>query len=231
MPDDPGPVLGGLEGEAGAPAPTGAANRLHAVERHLRTAIVRGALRPNERLIEAELAERLGVSRTPIREALQRLAADGLVLSRRRGWVVRAHTLDEIREIYEARAALEGYAARLAAARASDDALAAVVAAQQAAQQSLTGSREALVEANDQFHAAVIAAAGNRQLADLLDRNHGYAFNYRLAATYTDAEAAEGEAQHADLAAALLARDPDRAGAIMRDHIERALAMIARGAP
>src|SRR3954471_15798899 len=91
------------------------ANRTDSVYEQLRSEIVRGQLRPNERLIEAELAERLQVSRTPIREGLQRLAADGLVASRLRGWIVYEHTLDQIRDIYETRAALEGFAARLAA--------------------------------------------------------------------------------------------------------------------
>lgn len=206
----------------------GGVSLLHAVEQRLRTAITRGEFRPNERLIETELADQLAVSRTPIREALQRLAADGLVVSRRRGWVVYGHTLDEIREIYEARIALEGYAARLAATRASAEQLAGIIVAQEAALGSLAGSREALVEANDHFHRAVTLAAGNHHLAGLLERNRLYHFNYRLAAAYTDAEAAAGEAQHARLTQALRARDPQQAEAIMRTHIEQALEMIAR---
>src|SRR5436190_22723903 len=90
-----------------------------AIYEQLRSEIVRGQLRPNERLVEAEIAERLQVSRTPVRESLQRLAADGLVVSRRRGWVVYEHTIDQIRDIYETRIALEGYATRLAAERAT----------------------------------------------------------------------------------------------------------------
>ena len=212
----------------GSVVSAGGASRLQTVEQRLRAAIVRGRFGSNERLVETELAEWLSVSRTPVREALQRLAADGLVVSRRRGWVVYAHSPDEVREIYEARVALEGYAARLAAERASAEQLADVVAAQQAALRSLAGSREGLVEANDRFHAAVTLAASNRRLADLLERNRLYHFNYRLAATYTDAEAAEGEEQHARLAQAILARDAQRAEALMRAHIEQALAMIAR---
>jgi DNA-binding GntR family transcriptional regulator len=210
------------------PVGTSGAGLSQTVERRLRMAIVRGRFGPNERLVETELAEWLAVSRTPVREALQRLAADGLVVSRRRGWVVYAHRPAEVREIYEARVALEGYAARLAAERASAEQLTRVEAAQQEALHSLAGSREELVEANDRFHAAVTLAAGNRRLADLLERNRLYHFNYRLAATYTDAEAAEGEEQHAQLTQALLARDAPRAEAIMRAHIERALAMIVR---
>src|SRR2546430_2516572 len=96
------------------------ASRSDGVYVQLRRAIVQGQLRPKQRLVEAELAETLEVSRTPIREALQRLALDGLVSRHRRGWVVREHEADEIKDIYACRAALEGYAARLAAVAASD---------------------------------------------------------------------------------------------------------------
>ena len=81
----------------------------------LRSEIARGELRPNERLIEADLALRLSVSRTPVRESIQRLAVDGLVVNRRRAWFVREHSPAEITALYEVREALEGYAARLAA--------------------------------------------------------------------------------------------------------------------
>src|SRR5207344_499138 len=79
------------EPEAG---PDRASSLTGVVYERLRSEIVRGELRPNERLIEAEIADRLKVSRTPVRESLQRLAADGLVVSRRRGWVVYEHSMD-----------------------------------------------------------------------------------------------------------------------------------------
>ncbi|MBO0788262.1 MAG: GntR family transcriptional regulator, partial [Actinobacteria bacterium] len=92
----------------------------------LRAEIIRGSIRPNERLVAADLAERLSISRTPVREALQLLEAEGLVVALKRGYMVREHTGTEIREIYEVRAALEGMSARLAAVRASGDAIAAI---------------------------------------------------------------------------------------------------------
>src|SRR5215211_4475027 len=94
----------------------------------VRADIVHGALRPNQRLVEIELAERLGVSRTPIRETLQRLTLEGLVHRTRGGWVVHEHSQDEIRAIYEVRAALDGYAAFLAANRATERELEALEA-------------------------------------------------------------------------------------------------------
>src|SRR6266516_463803 len=84
-----------------APAP---ASLSDGVYQRLRSAIVRGDLRPNERLVEADLAGWLEVSRTPVRECLQRLAAERLVANRRRGWIVQEHSTQEIREIYDVRA-------------------------------------------------------------------------------------------------------------------------------
>src|SRR4051812_11951844 len=107
------------------------ANLATEVYEQLRRAIVEGSIRPNERLIEADLAERLEVSRTPIRESMMRLAGDGLIVAHRRGWIVREHSQDEIREVYEIRAALEGFAAGLAAQRASDEELAGIQAIHQ----------------------------------------------------------------------------------------------------
>src|SRR3954462_6517675 len=140
-----------------------AANLTETVYEHLRSEIVRGQLRPNERLVEAELAERLQVSRTPVREGLQRLAADGLVISRRRGWVVYEHTIDQIRDIYETRMALEGYATRLAAERATPQQVLALDAIPRASAGTLPAPREHLVGVNARFHDAIVDASGNRQ--------------------------------------------------------------------
>ncbi|MGH8514646.1 MAG: GntR family transcriptional regulator, partial [Gammaproteobacteria bacterium] len=98
-------------------------NRFQELHQQLRDAIIEGRFRPNERLVEADLAELLNVSRTPIRECLQRLVAEGLVTRVRRGWVVHEHTPEEIGEIYDVRAGLEGWAVRLGALRATDEEL------------------------------------------------------------------------------------------------------------
>src|ERR1700722_14716713 len=126
------------------------------VYERLKEAIVTGQARPNERLIDVELAEKLAVSRTPIRESLQRLATEGLVASQRHGWVVREHRGDQIREIYEARAALESYCARLAVARATESQLKAIASLHRENMAGLSTSarRDRLVNVNDHFHDA-----------------------------------------------------------------------------
>jgi len=204
---------------------TVAPTRSDDVYERLREAILTGRARPNERLIEAELADRLQVSRTPIRESLQRLAAEGLVVSRRRGWVVLEHTSVEIREIYEARAALEGYCARLAAQRATDAQL-KEIASLHHPKRNLKSSRQHLVEINDGFHDAILAAAQNERLADMIRRNRTYYFTFRIAQLYSDEEADASIAGHQAIARALLQRDANRAEREMRAHIDLALAVI-----
>ncbi len=201
-------------------------NRSDDVYKQLREDIVTGVCRPNGRLIEVELADRLKVSRTPIREALKRLASEGLVLSRRRGWIVREHTGDEIREIYEARAALEGYCARLAAKRGTEAQLKHIASLHRGAKGTASSSRKRLVEVNESFHDAIITAAQNERLAELIHRNREYYFNFRIAKLYTDDEAQTSLEGHDAIVRALGERDGERAEREMRKHIDLALGLM-----
>lgn len=196
------------------------------VYEELRRAIVEGRIRPNERLIEAELAERMSVSRTPIRESIQRLAADGLLVqSRRRGWVVREHSAQEIQEIYEVRAALEGYAARLAAERATDDMLSNITAIHSDYIRELEHStREHMVRHNDEFHDAIIAAAGNTRLAENIKRSRENYVIHRISGFMNDEDVRSSLAGHQELIDALLARDPDKAELVARTNVLNGLA-------
>jgi DNA-binding GntR family transcriptional regulator len=189
----------------------------------LRSEIVRGEIRPNQRLIAADLAERLKISRTPIREALQLLESDGLVEVARRGYVVREHTPDEIRQIYEVRAALEGMAARLAAERATDEQLRAIIDLHADDATLASSARDHLVEVNAAFHEAIVTAAGNPRLERVLRSNSEHFFNYGIAQLYSDDEASASVAGHAEIVAALIVRDADRAEAAARRHVLDAL--------
>ncbi|HZV52950.1 MAG TPA: GntR family transcriptional regulator [Candidatus Dormibacteraeota bacterium] len=201
------------------------------VYERLRHAIVRGELRPNQRLVEADLAASLHVSRTPIREVLQRLEADGLVVSARRSWVVREHTADEIRQIFECRIALEGQAARLAAMRV-DSARAEAIAAAAEEVGRVIQDRARRVEANDRFHDLVIEAAGNPMLMALIERSRLYHFNRRLAALYTEEELARSQDQHLRLVRALRDHDPEAAERVTHEHLETSLqTALAKLAP
>lgn len=184
--------------------------------RRLRWDIVHGVLRPNEALIEGELSERLGISRTPVRESLQRLADDGLIVMRRRRWYVYEHTTAEIRELYEIRAAQEGFAARLACERATDEQVAEIAAA--AAEVDRSGADDR-VAANDAFHDMINAASGNRRLVELIGKSRLFHFNRRLANAYSADQRAKSSAQHRAIVDAFTARDPAGAETLVREHV------------
>lgn len=197
------------------------------IYRRLRRAIVRGEHRPNARLVEAELAEQLNVSRTPVRDGLLRLAGEGLVLSRRRGWVVREHSPDEITEIYGVRLALEGYAARLAATVGADTALAHIESVHRRGADDVNRkARDRLVDDNNDLHDAVAAASGNHRLKLMIDQTCEYFFNHQIAMLYSDEEAAQSIAGHDAVVRAILARDSEIAESAMRAHVAEALTVI-----
>lgn len=203
------------------------------VYEELRTAIAEGHIRPRERLIETELAERLNVSRTPIRESLQRLAADGLVTSHRRGWIVREHSPQEVTDLYEVRAALEGYAARLTAERATDEQLREIEQRQQRCRQAVEHrSRADLVDTNADFHDAVVDASGNARLAEQIRGNTSVFFSRRVAGFLTDDEVEHSVVGHQPLVDALLSRDGARAEEVARalvlESMRKTLAHLSR---
>jgi DNA-binding GntR family transcriptional regulator len=192
----------------------------------MRGDIVNGVLRPNQRLVEVELAERLSVSRTPVRETLQRLALDGLVRRDRSGWVVHEHSADEIRAIYEVRAALEGYAAFLAAGRATEAELQALEALYPPGDAATALPPDDQVELNQRFHDGVIAAAGNPRLAQLCGAGRAYYFNHRIARRYDAEETQRSIEGHRRILTALARGDGSAAEAHAREHVDYALAIV-----
>jgi DNA-binding GntR family transcriptional regulator len=194
----------------------------------LRHAIVTGEIRPNEPLIEADLAAELGVSRTPVRESLQRLAAAGLIVPRKRGWSVREYRPEEVRQRSEIRAGLEGYAAFLAASRASEEELGGINEIHRLRLALVATDETARVKTNRAFHDAVIAAAHNPALAEAIDGTGQFYFNAPVARRTTAEEMRQGNAEHQLIVDALNARNAEAAEAAMRAHIQRTLSVFLR---
>jgi DNA-binding GntR family transcriptional regulator len=191
--------------------------------------IVTGAYRPNERLVETEIAADLGASRTPVREALVRLIKDGLAVRSRHGLMVREFTLPEVREIYEVRAALEGFAARLAAERVSPEALENLGETLQhhaRAWQDEALDRARVVETNAAFHDAVLAASGNARMRALASGNQSYFFNVEAAAVTSDDGLVVALDEHQLIYDAIRKGDGDEAEAIVRGHVMAGLRVI-----
>ena len=190
----------------------------------LRDEIIQGKMRPNERLIAADLAERLNTSRTPIREALQLLEAEQLVVAAKRGYVVREHTKEEIVEIYEVRAALEGMAARLAAQKTGTSAYKEIEAIGAHRDSLITSNdRKLIVDLNDEFHAAIFAACGNSRLDRINRSNSQHFFNYRISELYTKEETKISIKGHALILKAIKNHDADQAESAAQEHVLEAL--------
>lgn len=196
---------------------------------HMRTAILQGIYRPNQRLPEDDVAAELSASRTPVRAALMRLVDQGLVVRERQGWVVREHTPDEIREIYEVRCALEAMATGLAAVRGSEEQLAGIAAMYQGpTEEFVRQPRAELGRLNREFHHAIVRAAANRRLLDEWLRNRDFGITYNMAAVFTTEEATLCVDGHKQIILALLDRDRDAAERHARTHVEDVQAAAAR---
>jgi DNA-binding GntR family transcriptional regulator len=194
----------------------------------LRRAIVTGEIRPNQPLIELDLAAKLGVSRTPVRESLQRLVIAGLVVPRKRGWAVREFTVEEMQENAEVRTGLEGYAAYLAAERGSEQAIAAIVALHRSRLTLRAGDEQLRLQTNRDFHDAILEAAGNQRLKDAIYNSGQFYFNGMIARLTTGEELAQGNADHALIVKAIVTRDSPGAERSMRAHIQRTFSVYQR---
>lgn len=188
----------------------------------LRLAIVSGELRPNEPLIEDDLAAKLGTSRTPLREGIQRLSADGLLVRRKRGWAVREFTSDEIRENYEVRAGLEGLAARLAAERGTDEERAAVWELHEQRSKLRIVEPAKRMTTNRDFHSAILAAAHNERLRHQIFMAGNFYLTRRVALAANEGQYERAQQEHERIARAILSRKADEADQEMRLHIMNA---------
>jgi DNA-binding GntR family transcriptional regulator len=191
----------------------------------LRAAIAAGEMRPRQKLVERQLAQNLGVSRTPVREAIQRLEAEGYVSSLPAGGVVVVdHLPEDIEALYEIRQALEGGAARLAAARASAGDLGDIARVHDRLVDLVRrGAVDEAVAVNDLFHNAINAASMNPRLQRLILSYKGYFFNKRLARLFTTADWERSIVEHERLLAALRERDGRRAEDEVWRHLQGTL--------
>ena len=177
-----------------------------------------GTYRPGDRLVESELAERFGVSRTPVREALQRLETQSLLARDGRSLIVASLDHNQMSELYVVRRELEGLAAALAARHATDEEV-RILREMVEADNALVDDPPALARANRRFHKQVHLASHNRYLVQQLDlvyRTMALMATTSLAATGRG-EIAQGE--HDAIVSAIEAKDEAAASTALRDHI------------
>ncbi len=177
-----------------------------------------GVYKPGDRLVESDLADRFGVSRTPIREALQRLETQSLLERDGRSLIVASLDHNQISELYVVRRELEGLAARLAARHATDEEI-RVLRDMVSADDALVDDPAALARANRRFHTQIHLASHNRFLVQQLDLVHR---TMALMATTSLAAKGRGEIaqdEHGRIVDAIASRDEDAADAALKEHI------------
>lgn len=182
----------------------------------LRREILAGDFPPGAVLLETVLSERYGVSRTPMREALSRLAQDGLLVRSTRGFQVRLPTPEEILEIYEARIALEATSAALAASRRTELDLARLT--HLVAERRAATDRAQFGPLGKLWHQALRTASHNATITELLERLDNQLLLYPRRRP-TPADTDRSVEQHAEILRAIHDRDAETAQAVMRDHL------------
>lgn len=195
----------------------------------VREMILSGEAAPGARLGEAELAEALGLSRTPVREALQRLGADGLVeVLPHRGARVVLWTESDLEEIFELRTVLEPYAAARAARIGADEPLVAELRDLCAGMEraAAEGRIADLAQLNSRFHALLIEASGNRRLPAMLTSVMHAPLVLGTFHRYDEATMARSMGHHREVVDAIVARDPEWAASVMRAHLRAAAANL-----
>ena len=189
---------------------------------NLRQAIVERQLVPGQRLIERELVELTGVSRTSIREALRELAAEGLVTAiPNKGTVVARVSAEEARQLYEVRSALEGLAGRLFVQNATQAQRNALVKALQRIER-LTAKGAPLINAKDSFYEVLFEGGGNEALRSVTAGLHARVSVLRALSLSVPGRPAQSLREMRDIVDAVLAGDADAAARACSRHVEEA---------
>jgi len=210
---------GVARGSSGSPG----TRPLHVYDR-LKDAIITGTLRPLERITENKVAADFGLSRTPVREALQRLEVEGLIqVVPKRGSFVSRPTVEDILEIYQIRTPLEAACARVAAERIEKDQLALLDRLVRVEQGRGAGrSPDRSLRAAAQFHAVIYGCSRNQRMATLLVDLQNQVHRVRVLWPSTVARLSDTWAEHARIVDALRSRDGAAAERLMIEHLTKA---------
>lgn len=187
----------------------------------LRESILTGQMKPGERLLELKLSQELGVSRSPVREAMRMLEQEGLVLTTESGTIVNPMEFEDIQEIYQCRIASEPYAGFLAASKitaAELDEMETLL--NQALDAYGRGNFQEVAELTTNFHDLIVKASGNRRLGDLIDRIRSLIILARNMELKTFARPKDYLEEHREILSALREGNPSHVEALLRKHIE-----------
>jgi DNA-binding GntR family transcriptional regulator len=195
----------------------------------LRNLILRGVLRPGDRLNEVELSSALGISRAPLREAIRHVASEGLLTTvTHKGAYVPNYTTEDLQDLYQVRIALETHAVRLFVDQDDPDKLAELRKVLDQAGAEIEQSGTPVYPNNLDFHRVLIELVGNRHLTEMatsIDRKLQLA---RSRSGHLPERAQEALKEHREILAALARGSADRAADLMTGHLQRSLANVLR---
>ena len=196
----------------------------------LRQAILTGELKPGERLMEIHLANRLGVSRTPIREAIRKLELEGLVIMiPRRGAEVAGITEKNLRDVLEVRRCLEELAVELAVERMDEEDIEKLEEARQRFREALkSGDMIRIAQADEQFHDVIFAGTHNEKLVYLLNNLRDQMYRYRLEYIKDKGKRQILMIEHENILNAVKTRNLELGKRAMREHIDNQEITISR---
>lgn len=190
----------------------------------LRVAITSGDLQPGERLMEIQLAEELGVSRTPVREAIRKLELEGfVVMVPRRGTYVADLSLKDINDVYEVRTALDCLAAELATERITEEELEQLERILvQIGEYIEEGDIDKIAEADLLFHEILYRASRNDRLVAIINNQREQTTRYRMRSLSYPGRMRQTYEEHRRLIEAIAQRDAELAGKLAAEHMENA---------
>lgn len=188
----------------------------------LRQAILRGELKPGERLMEIQLANKLGVSRTPIREAIRKLELEGLVLMiPRKGAEVADISEKSLRDVLEVRRALEELAGSLACERIRPEQIEQMRQAEQVFTDTLkTGDVTEIAEADEKFHDIIFLATGNQKLISMLNNLREQMYRYRVECLKRKELHQQLSDEHQEIIRMIEEKNKDETVRVIRRHID-----------
>lgn len=200
-------------------------SREEEVYSRLEEEILSGVYKRGDALTEMSISSRLGVSRTPVRAALHRLAEEGLVeISPNRGAVVVGVTVDDLIDTYKIRIRLEGLAASMAAGRLTDEERAEIIESVELSEYYMAkGDLEHLKDLDSSFHNTIYHGSGNRMLSRILSELHRNIKTYRKLSLTVPGRLEKTISEHREILNAILAGDGDKADMLMSLHVERAM--------
>lgn len=201
-------------------------NAREAAFEKIKEAIIKGHFKPGEKLVEQTLAQEMGVSRTPVREAIRRLEAEGFVVSiPRKGVVVSRADKEEIVQLYSIRAELEGLAARWAIENADEDDIQKLdEAISRMEEAAASGDLDGVVQSNTLFHDAIAQASKSRILCTLLKTLQDNIQRFRFQSLHLPGRPEAALAEHKEIVAAIKEKKTEEADRLLKEHLQNACA-------